>query len=135
SCRDDYKLRANGAGDGRYAESGAKRVLIKALSDVLPADIGSRPKRGFALPLVQWLRSDLRELLLETCHPETVAGRGLIDPQAIEPLVATPQAIAANLHPRLWSLMVFEMWCRSALDVPLTVSPGSPAIRPLKLAE
>src|SRR5207342_3614973 len=36
SCRDEFKLQTDGAGDGRYAESGAKRVLIQALRDVLP---------------------------------------------------------------------------------------------------
>ena len=30
----------------------------------------TRPKRGFTLPVVHWLQTDLRELLLETCAPK-----------------------------------------------------------------
>lgn len=116
TCRDEFKLRADGAADGRYANSGSKRVLIQALRDVLPADIGTRPKRGFALPIVHWLKTDLNELLLETCDPTSIARRGLLDPQSIPPLLATEKARRLNLYPRLWSLVIWELWCRSALD-------------------
>jgi len=125
TCRDDYKLRPDGGGDGRYTSSGAKRVLIDAMRDVLPADIDKRPKRGFALPLEQWLRTDLKSLMIETCDPETVARRGLIDPQMVAPLVRTPEAVAANLYPRLWSLMLFELWCRANLDAPVAMAAAT----------
>ncbi len=128
TCRDEYKLRTNGRGDGRYEHSGAKRVLIQSIRDLLPADIDRRPKRGFALPLVHWLNGDLRSMLLETCARDTVAGRGLIDPDAVAPLMKSSESIVRNLYPRLWSLMVFELWCRSVLDAPTsTTAPRSDA--------
>src|SRR6202023_887031 len=86
--------------------------------DLLPADIDRRPKRGFALPLVHWLNGDLRSMFLETCAPDTVVGRGLIDPDVVAPLMKSRESIASNLYPRLWSLMVFELWCRAVLDAP-----------------
>ena len=49
SCRDDYKLRYDGGLDGHYSHSGAKRVLIDALRDILPADMAQRPKARFCL--------------------------------------------------------------------------------------
>ncbi len=119
TCRDEYKLITGGGIDGRYAASGAKRVLIEAMRDVLPDDIGRRPKRGFALPIVQWMQKDLKSLVLDTCHPDTIGRRGLIDPTAVAPMVRTPEAVRANLHPRLWGLMLFELWCRATLDAPL----------------
>jgi asparagine synthase (glutamine-hydrolysing) len=118
TCRDEYKLRTDGGGDGRYEQSGAKRVLIQSIRDLLPDDIDRRPKRGFALPLMQWLNGDLRSTLMETCAPETIAGRGLIDPDVVAPLTKSRESIARNLYPRLWSLMVFELWCRAILDGP-----------------
>ena len=36
-----------------------KRVLKRAVSDLLPADILRRPKRGFGVPLDRWFREDL----------------------------------------------------------------------------
>jgi asparagine synthase (glutamine-hydrolysing) len=119
TCRDDFKLRTDGGSDGRYAASGAKRVLIEAMRRALPADIDKRPKRGFALPIVHWLRTDLRPLVAEACDPATISRRGLIDPEVIRPLMRTPEAVEANLYPHLWSLVVLELWCRSVLDAPV----------------
>ena len=118
TCQDDFKLRYDGGLGGRYSHSGAKRVLIHALRDVLPADIAQRPKRGFALPIVHWMRNELRPLLMETCNLDTIARRGLVDPATVAPLVHGSEAISANLYPRLWTLMMLELWCRATLDVP-----------------
>lgn len=118
SCQDDYKLRYDGGLDGHYSHSGAKRVLINALRDILPSDMAQRPKRGFALPMVHWMRNELRPLLLETCSLEAVRRRGIVDPETVAPLVHGAEAISANLYPRLWTLMLLELWCRATLDVP-----------------
>jgi asparagine synthase (glutamine-hydrolysing) len=118
NCKDEYKLSYNGGLDGHYSHSGAKRVLIHALRDVLPADMAQRPKRGFVLPVVQWMRGELRPLLMETCNLDTIARRGLIDPEMVAPLIGGAEAISANLYPRLWTLMLLELWCRATLDVP-----------------
>ena len=125
SCQDDYKLRRDGGSDGDYSRSGGKSVLIHALRDVLPADIAQRPKRGFALPMVHWMRNELRPLLMETCNLETISRRGLIDPAMIAPLVHGSEAISANLYPRLWTLMLLELWCRATLDVPVAAPVAS----------
>ena len=119
TCQDQFKLHYDGGFDGHYAHSGSKRVLIHALRDLLPADIAKRPKRGFTLPVVHWLRHDLRPLLLEACSPETIARRGLIDPQIVASLTRTPEAIAMNIYPRLWTLLVLELWCQAVIDAPL----------------
>ncbi len=118
TCRDDFKLNLDGEDRQGAGRSGAKRVLIRALGDLLPADLGRRPKLGFALPYSQWLRGELRPLLMETCSGEALAARGLLDPRVLAPLTGSPAAISSNLHPRLWTLMLLELWCRSVLDVP-----------------
>jgi asparagine synthase (glutamine-hydrolysing) len=129
TCLDEYKLRTDGGSDGRYEQSGAKRVLIQAIRDLLPADIDRRPKRGFALPLVQWLKSDLNSMLLETCARETMSRRALIDPAVVAPLIANSDAVASHAYPRLWSLMVLELWCRAVLDAPATAGQRPPALQ------
>ena len=119
SCKEEYKLRYDGGLDGHYSHSGAKRVLIHALRDVLPANIAKRPKRGFALPTVHWMRGELRPLLMDTCNLTAIGDRGLIDPAMVAPLMNGAEAISANLYPRLWTLMLLELWCRATLDVPV----------------
>ncbi|HEV3416247.1 MAG TPA: asparagine synthase (glutamine-hydrolyzing) [Pirellulales bacterium] len=125
TCLDEFKLRFDGGFDNRYTQSGAKRVLIQAMRDVLPADIATRPKRGFALPLVHWLRTDLMPMVVDACDPATIARRGLIDPAVVAPLMQTSESVAENVYPRLWSLTLFELWCRNVLDAPIAAAmPG-----------
>jgi asparagine synthase (glutamine-hydrolysing) len=129
TCLDEYKLRTDGGDDGRYEQSGAKRVLIQAIRGLLPADIDRRPKRGFALPLVQWLQGDLNPMLVEACARDTMSRRGLVDPDVIAPLMRDRDSLTNNIYPRWWSLLVFELWCRAVLDASTTAfQPPAPPI-------
>jgi asparagine synthase (glutamine-hydrolysing) len=116
TCADDFKLSSNGGKDHHYHHSGAKRVLLHALRDVLPPGTESRPKRGFNLPYESWLRGPLNHLVKETCHPETVARRGLVDPSITTALYRAAENGTGTLYPRLWSLMILELWCRHVVD-------------------
>lgn len=117
TCADDYKLRPDGGAATHYHGSGAKRVLIHALRDVLPTSIAMRRKRGFSLPYAHWMRNELRELIDDTCGAESLRRRGLIDPNSV---TQVRQEAARNIpgshYPKLWTLMVFELWCRAVLD-------------------
>ena len=116
SLPDDAKLARPGkAVGGSYAQSGAKRVLIDAMRDVLPAEIAHQPKRGFTMPMASWLGGPLAAIREELLAPESVARRGLLDPGAV-----------TTIHRRFmrgdapWSLvwmpMILELWCREVLD-------------------
>ena len=117
SCADDYKLSSGGGKSDRYDVSGSKRVLIHALRDVLPADIAQRPKRGFGLPYERWMRGELADLVDETCGEEAVRRRGLLDPDMVRTLRhGASNGHSGRMFPDLWSLMIFELWCRTLLD-------------------
>jgi len=112
SCADEHKLPggANGASIG-------KRVLLEALRDVLPDGIARQPKRGFALPFARWMTTGLRKLVDDTCGAEVVRRRGLVDAEAVSALHReAARGAPGALYPRLWSLMVLELWARAALD-------------------
>jgi asparagine synthase (glutamine-hydrolysing) len=130
SCADDYKLRPDGGANARYLDSGSKRVLIHALRDVLPPAIANRHKKGFSLPFVYWMRGELASMVDETCGPEAVARRGLLDPQMVA--LVRDRAGAGQLgasYPGLWTLMIFELWCRAVLDKYRTAPAPSCALR------
>jgi asparagine synthase (glutamine-hydrolysing) len=116
SCADEYKLSPDGGESSQYQASGAKRVLIHALKDVLPPTIAGRPKRGFALPFRDWMRGAVRPLVEDTCSRNSLLRRGLVDPDLVPPPVVEGNGAAANLYPDYWTLMILEMWCRGVLD-------------------
>jgi asparagine synthase (glutamine-hydrolysing) len=117
SCADEYKLRGDGGTNERYEESGSKRVLIHALRDVLPAGIANRPKRGFALPYEQWMRRDLAPLVEDACGDASVRRRGLVDPDVVAAVrKRAADGMPGSAYPKLWTLMILELWCRAVLE-------------------
>ena len=116
SCADDFKLRSGGGAGGEYERSGAKRVLIEALRDVLPANVAQRPKRGFTIPYKHWVETSFQPLLQETCSRRTVAERGLLDPDLTVKLASDKSAQRWLTLPLAWPLMTLELWCRAVLD-------------------
>lgn len=116
SCADSFKLHSGGGNGNEYGNSGAKRVLIQALRDVLPPDIAHRPKRGFSIPYKHWLQNHLAELSSDTCSRKTIANRGLLDPDLAGTLAFDRSARRWSAWPLAWSLMILELWCRAVLD-------------------
>ena len=117
SCADDFKLNPRGFGSKEYENTGAKRVLIEALGDVLPANVAQRPKRGFDIPYNRWVETSFQPLLRETCSRRTIAKRGLLDPDlAVE--LALGKSAQRRSSARAWSLMALELWCQAVIDAP-----------------
>ena len=116
SCADSFKLYSGGGNGNEYGKSGAKRVLIEALRDLLPPDIAHRPKRGFSIPYKYWLQNHLSELASDTCSRKTIADRGLLDPDLASTLAYDKSARRWSAWPLAWSLMILELWCRAVLD-------------------
>jgi asparagine synthase (glutamine-hydrolysing) len=116
SCADSFKLYSGGGNGNEYGNSGAKRVLIQALRDVLPSDIAYRPKRGFSIPYKYWLQNHLSGPARETCSRKAIADRGLLDPDLASTLAYDQSARRWSTLPLAWPLMILELWCRAVLD-------------------
>ena len=78
-----------------------KRLLIGAFADILPAQVWSRPKQGFALPMDDWMRGPLHDY----CLSGLTAARKFIEPCWIDSVAVKFEK--RQLHwTRLWQLVV-----------------------------
>jgi asparagine synthase (glutamine-hydrolysing) len=93
----------------------SKYIFKRALAGILPAPILERGKRGFAIPLGQWFRGQLGALVRELLLSETSRRRGYFEPAYIENLLRLHDA-GRPLDLELWTLISFELWCRTFLD-------------------
>jgi asparagine synthase (glutamine-hydrolysing) len=87
-----------------------KLILREAFADILPPAIFTQPKRGFGVPLAQWLRNELREEMCETLLDDSILGRGIFRREALEGLINDHLSGRDEHHNRLWALMVFARW-------------------------
>jgi asparagine synthase (glutamine-hydrolysing) len=96
--------------------TGASKVVLKrAFADLLPPAIRRRSKMGFGVPIGSWFRGELRNELEEVLLDPVCFDRGLFRPEAIRKLVAEHVAGKQEHAPRLWALLMLEMWFRQHL--------------------
>lgn len=96
----EYKLKGS---NGKY-------VLKKAVEDLLPQTILNRPKKGFGIPIAEWLKGRLNSLMHDLLSPERLRAQGLFEPEYVQTLIAEHETGRASHHKQLWTLLVFQLW-------------------------
>jgi asparagine synthase (glutamine-hydrolysing) len=92
-----------------------KHLLRKALEPWLPPEVIGREKMGFGVPLGQWLRGSLREMLYDLLTDRRARGRGWFKADAVDRLLADHMA-GQDRSPHLYALLMLEMWNREVLE-------------------
>ncbi|WP_165066212.1 asparagine synthase (glutamine-hydrolyzing) [Desulfovibrio sp. ZJ200] len=93
----------------------AKWLLKKVAARYLPPEFIYRRKMGFGVPLAQWLRGSLRELVCDTLLSSACAQRGWLEPAAVRALVTEHMTGAVNHEYRLWAVLMLELWAQYCL--------------------
>lgn len=91
----------------------AKRVLKYAMRDKLPTEVLGRAKKGFGIPLGDWLRGPLRGLMDEHLNPTYLRAQGLFRAEAVDRLVRAHLEGRQDNRKPLWTLLVFQMWWKN----------------------
>lgn len=97
----------------RRGALGTKHLLRRVLYKYVPRDMVERPKMGFAVPLLEWLRGDLAHLLEEHLNPSDVARQGILDPRVVQRTLEAFRHGDDYLVNKVWTLLAFQLW-RSA---------------------
>jgi asparagine synthase (glutamine-hydrolysing) len=93
-----------------------KHVLKEVAARLLPEGIVDRRKQGFAVPIGNWFRGDLRELFADTLLSPSALQRGYFEPRFVRRIVDEHLSGRRDHTLRLWQLVVFERWHRQYLD-------------------
>jgi asparagine synthase (glutamine-hydrolysing) len=83
-----------------------KHLLKKALLRHLPADLVYRPKRGFGVPVAQWLRGPLRSWVYEMVNEDALVSRLSLDRTRLNTIVDLHMSGARDAHPILWAVLM-----------------------------
>jgi asparagine synthase (glutamine-hydrolysing) len=87
-----------------------KRLLKKAVAIWLPHQIVYRQKRGFSVPVAQWMRGELRPWLDETLREDKLERDGLFNVAFVRCLLEEHWARQADHRRLLWPLFCFQLW-------------------------
>ncbi len=90
-------------GQGKY-------LLRQLLYKRVPQELVDRPKQGFNVPINQWLRHGLRDLLLDSLSPSSLKKHDLFQENVVSRYLAEHLEGKADHGTRLWNLLTFQLW-------------------------
>jgi len=87
-----------------------KRILKRAVEPWLPREIVYRQKRGFSVPIAQWIRQELRPLVDATLAEDKLKREGILNAPFIRGLLEEHWSGRADHRKALWAVLCFQWW-------------------------
>ena len=109
-----------------------KRILKEALAPRLGRDTVNRQKRGFDMPIAEWLRREAGNPLRLLDQSRAWRDCGLIDDAYVQKMRDDHMSGASNCAAELWSVVMFDAFLRTAKafdEITRADAPGRPLQR------
>ncbi len=102
----------------KIAPGKGKLIFRRALGDRLPQELLRAPKKGFSIPLAQWFRGPLREMLWDSLTSRRFLERGFVNASFLRRLLAEHESGRRDHRVVFWMLLVLELWFREMEQEP-----------------
>lgn len=96
----EYKLNGN---NGKY-------ILKETIKNLLPKNVTKRAKKGFGIPIAEWLKGRLNPLVRDLLNEDRLRKQNLFNPEFVQKMLKEHETGFANHHKPLWTLLVFQLW-------------------------
>lgn len=93
-----------------------KWILREAVRAVLPQEILTRRKMGFPVPFALWMKGPWANVARNVLLDRRTRERGIIEPRAVEDLIAAHARGRQEGGDAIWSLLNLELWYRTFID-------------------
>ncbi len=88
----------------------SKVILKQSMKELLPKEILYRGKEGFSIPIKNWIKEDLKPMMMDILSPDKIKREGFFNIDFVEKLKKEHLDGVENHSHRLWALMVFGKW-------------------------
>ena len=92
-----------------------KHILKDVARSLVPANLIDRPKMGFGIPRAEWLRTGMKEMVIETLTDVTATQRGWFDAVEVKKIVSIHMG-GEDKDNLIWPMLMLELWARTWLD-------------------
>jgi asparagine synthase (glutamine-hydrolysing) len=92
-----------------------KHILKDVARSLVPSNLIDRPKMGFGIPRAEWLRNEMKEMLIDTLTDSTSSQRGWFNSTEIRKVIDLHMG-GVDRDNLLWPMLMLELWARTWLD-------------------
>lgn len=97
----------------RVGDAPGKRLLRKLLARRVPSELFERPKKGFGVPLGEWLLGPLRDWAEDLLSEQALGESGLLAAAPIRQAWQEHVDGSRERHYYLWDVLMFQSWQRA----------------------
>jgi len=91
-------------------EGSKKYIFKKIVHKLIPKKIMDREKMGFSVPMSQWLRFELKPLLMDHLSTDVINDQKIFSVDYVGKLVSDFYENRHDDHEKLWTLLMFQLW-------------------------
>jgi asparagine synthase (glutamine-hydrolysing) len=109
-----------------------QKYIFKRLAERIgvPKEVLYRRKQGFAMPLVHWIRHELKEVIRDVLLDPRTLQRGYFEPSALHSLLHEHFSGRRNDPSRIWRVLILELWHRNFMEESLKDIAAGKFVRP-----
>jgi asparagine synthase (glutamine-hydrolysing) len=93
-----------------------KRVLRDLLTKYVPRSLVDRPKRGFSVPVKEWLGGPLRDWVEDLISERALREQGVFDARSVREAWQQHLYGWANHSELMWSVLMFQAWWKAQAE-------------------
>ncbi len=93
-----------------------KYLLKQAAAGILPERVIRRKKKGFGIPISQWLGGELRDFMLDHLSERRIKTQGYFDYSYVKSLIDDHLKKKKDNRKLLWTLLIFQIWHERYVD-------------------
>ena len=99
--------------DLKYCNGEGKQILKKVLQRYIPNEMFDRPKKGFSVPIEEWLRGPLHEWTADVLNSDRLKREGIFQADPIQKMLREHSSGKRRWHHQLWNILMFQSWLDS----------------------
>lgn len=104
-------------GSFKLKDGETKYIYKKAVSDLIGKDLAYRKKQMFTVPIGNWLKDELKDMVTDLLFSERSSARNLFDREYVKELYASHCSDKVNNTREIRALMAMELWFREFIDI------------------
>ncbi|GGN38550.1 MULTISPECIES: asparagine synthase (glutamine-hydrolyzing) [Marinomonas] len=94
----------------KYRDGMGKWILREVLYRYVPKKLIERPKKGFSLPVAEWLRGPLREWANVLLDSDRIDNEGFLSSELVQKKWREHLSGKRDWSSQLWSVLMFQLW-------------------------